>query len=791
MADKYTDERIDAIRLTARHPGEQAEQLAKEARSRVEANVAATQKFREQRREDREFIEFQYDDEAIDERKQGRKPALQVHLVNERIQEVMHKYRESGIGFRVASATSETGDDAAKAFNGLAARDQRDSLSEAEMERVILEAVYYGEGWGTWDEVDAEGMLDSGAMRYENGRMEFSEEASLGMFDRTLRMRACDAERIYEDPTDDTPDRRNLNWLVETEQITLEERNSRYPKAARLPLSVFDAGDSWFPEHNVGQGPKRDQMVVIARYYRRRLEKIEYVWHPTFGDKTIREDRLSPEQKQTIELDPMQVRRYTRNAPIIELIVTDGLFVLEGPTVLPYTTIPYFRAVNTEERLEDGERIKRGYVYRLRDMCAAMSVGLSDVFWKTAIAGTPGWIAPADAVQAYPRDWGDTTRPKNVRQYDQYTRYPGGDGNPQPLQPPQYVSPTPDQSGSMEMLSATRDMIGATAGAADPQQRDVNAQHRSGVALDRMERMAAASRSLPIWNAEKITTRRAAEIWLMKARYTYDRIGRRLIVAGESPSKPDEGWLVGVPFVRHPSTGALIPVTTTPDQMTYPLPGTEDANGVPRTLQIHRFNPATDAVKVATHAQSLNAAGNDAYAETLGQMAAALPDHALILLKASLHAMADRFPVDEVLKELDAVSPPAADTGQTDIMALPGQFRQLQQQFNEQQQMMQQLQEAANQTNAAKEIASLRAQTDSATAQLKAQVDQIVAQMKVDADLQKTRIVTEQREDAAILAAATKRDSDETAAEVTAFVEGVKQQTDDDAGEKPEKKESD
>ena len=309
-----------------------------------------------------------------------------------------------------------------------------------------------------------------------------------------------------------------------------------------------------------------------------------------------------------------------------------------------------------------------------------------------------------------------------------------------------------------------------------------------------MERMAATQLSLPVWNAEKISTRRSGEIWLMKAKYIYDRPGRRLIVAGESPSRPDEGWLVGVPFVRHPVTGALIPVQVPEEVRSYPLPGTEDAQGQPRTLQVHRFNPATDAVRVATHAQSLNAAGNDAYAQTLGQMAAALgPGHPaqLVLLKASLHATADRFPVDDVLKELDAIMPPAADEAQTDIMALPGQFRALQQQFMEQQQVVQQLQQAADANTTAKEIAAIKAQVDQGNAELKARVDAALADLKARTELEKTKIVTDQREDAALLAAASKTDASRDAAETAAFIKGVEQAKDDDAGEKPEKKEND
>ena len=785
MADRMSDRILGDILPKATIPPEWMEDLAKEARKRVAASEAGTAGFREQRKEDRQFVEFQYSEEDVEEREGARKPALQAHLAKERIQEVMHRFRESGLWFRVGSATGETGNDAARAFNGLAQRDQRESLGEAEMERIVTDAAYYGEGWGTWDEVDAEGMLQSGVARYENGSITYADTAAASIFDRRLRLRHCNAENIYEDPSDTSPDRRDMNYLIETEKITLEERNARYPKAKKLPASVFSAGDGWFThDPDEGHGPKRDQRVVLARYYRRRVENVTYVWHPSgqFKYGSVREDRMSQEQQAVVDLDPMNVRRITKSSKIVERIVTDGLHVLEGPVTLPYESIPYFRAVHMEEELPTGEITKRGMVYLLRDPNAAISVGLSDIFWKTAIASPPVWLATGDSTLAYPRDWDDTTRPIGIRRYDEYSRYPGSDGNPLKLTPPAFVSPTPDLSGALQMLQVTRDFMSASAGAADPNQRETNVQQRSGVAMDRLERMRAAAQSLLVWSAEHITIPRSGEIYVMKARYTYDRVGRHLIVAGESPSKPDEGWLVGLPFVRHPTTGELITVDVPPEARTYPLPGTEDMSGQPRTLQVHRFNPATDAVRVVTHAQSLNAAGNDVFAENLGTMAASLGQGnpaQLVLLKGALHAMGDRFPVDDVLKGIEALMPPATDDAQTDIMALPAQLRAMQQQMAEQQQLMEQFKQAADSNEAAKEIAAIKAQVDKSNAELKARVDSAIADMKARTDLEKTRIVTDQREDASVLAAATKTDTARDAAETQAFVEGLKQAQND------------
>ena len=176
-------------------------------------------KYYEQRDDDRSFVEQHYTDEEIDWRLRKRKPALEMHLIEARVQEIMHDFRKAPPEFGVGPAGSGVITEEQQMFNGLALRDQRDNLSAAEFQKAFREAVLYGEAWCRWVIVDEE----SGQ---EGGERAGDAELSLGMFDKRLRMEACDNDNIYPDPMDTSADRSRMNYLIHVQRMTIEERDN-------------------------------------------------------------------------------------------------------------------------------------------------------------------------------------------------------------------------------------------------------------------------------------------------------------------------------------------------------------------------------------------------------------------------------------------------------------------------------------------------------------------------------------------------------------------------------------
>ena len=727
----------------AGEPSERMEAIAREARERVAEVMEFESRFREERRVARDFIEQHFTEEELRSRRETQRPALELHPIEARAQEILHDYRKSGTGFRIGSATSEVGDKAAAAFHGLAIRDQRDSLSEAEMEKVALEMVLYGLGIGKWVAVDEDGLEGGEGALFSDTTEEMSEALSLGAFDKRLRLVACDNENVYPDPRDTTLDKSQMSFLIEVERMTLEERNRRFPMAAqkKLPASVFDADDEkdmfWFSHGRTG--PSRDREVRVATYYKRYRKQVDYVWTPLFGEHAKREDRLTAQERAQVARaeEVGDVSRFQKEASFIRMHVTDGMFELMDPWTLPFSRIPYFFAMGPVYTFTDGQRAPRGLVHQLRDTNQWMDLTASSAAFKQGIASEDGWIGSAEATRGHANDW-NTRRPKTIKLYNEYTTLPGPGGERLKLSPPIYHSSQPALDAAAQMMGVQRELIGVQTGSADPQSRDTTSQMRSGMALKRIDEMAAASRTIFMWNLEKVTARSMGETWLSMARYVYDRPGRLVVISATQSRKPDEGWLIGVPFIRDLTTGKPLPLHDLPEDVTK-IPNQTN----PKLMdEVFRFNPPTDAVKVTTFSMALVKAGKESLIEWLMSLAALSPPLTPILAQSVFEAAEDIIPAaGEIAARLRAAMPtPPADP--TDAAEAPALVGVLQQQMQQMQQQMQELEKKAAPAEAAREVAKRNADKDVEIAKLRAQVE--VYKANLAADVKRDELVVKQ-----------------------------------------------
>ena len=671
---------------------------------------------------------------------------------------MMDDHRLAGIGFGVGSAT---GGDASN-YHGLALRDQRDSLSDAAMERIVRDAVLYGEGWGQWFLVDEDEMpADANMLLFADRRTPSGDALSLGALDKRLRMRACDADHVYEDPHDDTPDRSQMDWLIEVQRMTVERRNRVYPNAKRLPAGVFDQHDraDWWlgRASRMGGGPERDRIVRVAHYYRRLSEMVDFVWTPGFGEEARREDRLSAEQ-QALLAAATDVRRFRREVSVLWLHVTDGAYELMPAQRIPWGRIPYFRAVGDELVTVDGQVIKRGMVYELKDANKWMDVSASEVVQNQAVSGKDGWVAPSEAIRNHPDSWRDTRVPKSVREYDAFPLVPGpGGARQEPVPAPFYHSSRPDVESGVASMASARELIGLSTGSADAQDRDTSGAYRSGVAIDRMDRMAASNRQKYVWNAEKITAWSSGSIWKLMSPHVYDRVGRRLYISGQRSSDDDVGVIIGIPFLRQ--DGKLIPLgPEVGDAKSLPDPSNPEVQH-----DVHRFDPPSEAVKITTHATNLAQAGRAGLAETLAGLMQGNPGLTPALAEPMLAALGDRFPVKDAQERVRAMFPQPVDPSKgVPYEKLPEMVGQLQQQIQQMGQQMQALQQAADQTNAAREIESEKASSR------RAEVD-----AKIEADLQREKMRIDAQRELKVVDVAADAEKQYNQAEADAVMKGL------------------
>ena len=768
MLDDFDDLTEDTY---AGDPSERMEKIAREARERVSETMEYESKAREERQVARDFIEGHYDDEELEARRQTKRPAMELHLIESRAQDILHDNRKSGAGFRIGSATSQVGNEAAAALHGLAVRDQRDSFSEAEMEKICHEMVLYGLGVGKWMIVDEDGLQGGEGHLFSDTAGEMSEALSLGAFDKRLKMVACDTEDVYADPRDTSPDKSQMAYLIEVETMTLEERNRRYPLAAKkkLPASVFDADfeDSsfWFASNRTG--PTRDREVRIATYYKRYTEKVDFVWVPAWG-KARRADRLSAQEQSEFTAAEAAGKgsRYPKEVSYIKMHVTDGMFELQEPFRLPFKRIPYFFATGPVYTFTDGQRVPRGLVHQMRDTVLGMDLTISDMAFKMSIAGQDGWVGAAESIRGHANDWKDTTRPKSIRLYNQYSTLPGPGGERLQLTAPTYHSSQPAIVSSVGAMGVQRELLGMQTGAADPQSRDTTNQLRSAAALKRLDEMTASSRTTFLFNLEKVTYRAMGETWLEMARFVYDRPGRLVVVSAGQSNAPDEGWLIGIPFIRDLTTGKPIPLPDLPENVTR-IPNRSN----PEMMDtVYRFNPPTDAAHVTTFSMALTKAGRESMIEWLMSLAGLSPTLTPLLAPEVFEAAEDIVPAaGNIAKRIRATMPtPPEDP--TDAAQAPSLVAVLQQQMQQAQQQIQELQKKAAPAEAAREVAERNAAKDIEIAKLRAQVDVYKANLQADVkrdelsvksamDYDKADADRDQKRESAILDAAIKFDT--------------------------------
>ena len=821
MADAYTDEALSRLSPATRMQTERDMALLNEAKLRANEAQAGRSQWHLQRDADREFVQHQFTDLQRSWRRQTERPVIQIHMLETRVEQVLHDWRASETGFRVGSRTGKGGEDAARIFNGLAARDQRESDFNRVMHDVVEDGITFGEGWGKVVAVKASDMLEQD--RPWDGE-QWSVKGALGMLERDLKFKRVPMEDVWPDPHAMEHDRSDMEWLIETRWISREKRDARWPNARKVPVNSFDAGDrtmrQWF---NVG-GPMRDEMCRIALYWRRRWVEQDYVFLPDW-EVPVRRDRLTADQKFEVEAAGDAVIVERERAPIVELTVLDGSTILAGPIRQPVTRIPYFRVVGKEVRYSNGEMVPRGLVALLRGPSKWMSVTASDVAWKQSTTGVTSAVMSPEALSGHEEDWDNQANPPLVKFANEYERFPSEGGERKQLRPPVFMQAQHNFAEETGIISMLAGLMATVGGSADANQRIEGEAARSGAAIRGVSAMESANRSRWMYDAHNNGVMTAARIWFDWAVPTYGgQTGRKIYVASESPGDPDEGALVGVPFFHDPTSGEpvawpwvaahvdRIPLpprlpdgtwVTPPMQLAMgggaampltegappaaPPPGPGAAPPVQPTVMIHRFNPLTDRVKLTTFSSGIVKLGADATAQFAQSLLPVAGPAAPALLKQTVKAVSTILPVDGLVKEVEAIDPTPPDLGDMDVGTLAAHLRIERMRTRELEQRLEQAAAAADQTQAAREIEAMKAEQRSETAKAVAEIRSAtalaVAEIRRETATETTEAEVEQRREQVVIenAAAVQVSGDKEAgkAAVAGLQAGLKAGEDD------------
>lgn len=409
--------------------------LLEEARKRFKRAVEAEDENRRLRKQDMEFHagnsdnHYQWSDDAKRSRMPNGKlarPMLTVNKLPQHTRQVTNEQRQNRPAIKVRAVDDKGDIKVADVLNGIVRH-----VESNKNEKYSGAAVAYTTA--------CEHQVISG-LGYFAIATDYCDSDS---FDQDIFFRRIrNPFTIYDDPDIQTPDGRDRKWLFETDLITEEEYQARFPDADQIEWSALGAEEfaHWF---NV-----TEKKLRIANYWR--VEETAQ-WLSLMPDGQIVKDSKKAEgAQQSRRVMDRKVVCYTLNgAEVLETTEWAGRF------------IPFCRVVGNEFDI-DGKVEISGLVRN------AKGAQMMYNWWVTNEAEFLGsstkapYIAAMEALQGFEEEWRTSnTQNHAVLHFNAFDE----DGNPVPV--PQRVAPVLPAAGFIQAKMGAADDIKSTTGQYD------------------------------------------------------------------------------------------------------------------------------------------------------------------------------------------------------------------------------------------------------------------------------------------------------------------------------------
>ncbi|RMF05642.1 MAG: hypothetical protein D6773_05030 [Alphaproteobacteria bacterium] len=363
--------------------GSTDEHILEEARKRSASALEFWSDVYKEADEDAAFADGnQWPDSVVRERESLGQSSLTINTLPQYIDQVLGDARRNSPSIKVSPA-----DDAAegqevegfsgerytlaKVYEGLIRQIERDSSAEAHYDTAIAEAVIGGIGW----------------LRV------YSAYAAETTFDQVIRVKSVRGRsNVLLDPSAVEPDMSDANYGFVLTDLDRETFEKRYPRAQ--PGSL-------------GGDPERDDVVRIAEYYSREPYDREAVLLST--GETVWRDEIKDVEDEMAAKGIVVVRsRKVRSHKVIWRKITANS-VLEGPTVIPCSTIPLVPVFGKEIYYE-GRPHYRGVIRPARDAKQVHNYWISAATDAVASSPVAPWLVTPAQIAGYEASWQDANR---------------------------------------------------------------------------------------------------------------------------------------------------------------------------------------------------------------------------------------------------------------------------------------------------------------------------------------------------------------------------------------------
>lgn len=407
---------------------DQKASVLEEAKQRFEYSLERSSHNREKMREDIRFAAASPDDpwqwDKQDQVTRKGRPMLTINKMPQHIRQVTNDIRQNRPSIRFRPADDKADPETADILMGLVRHIEANSDADIAYDTASEHMVVHGLGY---IRVLADYIRDDS----------FDQDIFIG--------RVKDPFKCYDDPDIQDPAGEDRKWFFIEEILKEDEFKALYPDAEPIDWT-FAKDDGWLT------GEKE---VRVVEYF-------EQVEKPA----TL---LLWPNGATSYKGEPMPSGVIAGMRPIKERKASKCIVMwrkLNGQQVLeerefPSRHIPVARVVGNEWEV-DGKTYLSGLVRNAKDSQRMYNVAQSAIVERVLQAPKSPWVAPADAVEGYEKEW-QTANTAN----HSFLPYNHVDADGNPIPPPQRTSPATVETGLNQIAMGAADDIKSETGQYD------------------------------------------------------------------------------------------------------------------------------------------------------------------------------------------------------------------------------------------------------------------------------------------------------------------------------------
>jgi len=414
------------------------EEILAEARARLQTAIGATSTNRETQVDDLKFYAgdsdnmFQWPGEVLQTRTSAAglptRPTLTINKLPQHVHQVTNEQRMNRPGIKVIPSDDEAQEEVAEIFNGVIRHIEYISDADVAYDTACENQVVYGEG-------------------YVRILTEYCDDDS---FDQDLKIgRIRNSFSVYMDPMIQDPTGADAKWCFITEDLTKQEYERLYPKAAPITtLMSLGVGDQsisqWINENT----------VRVAEYFYVDYEKKTLNLYP--GNETAFDGTSEDKMMRSMFGKPLRQRVAMQRK--VKWVKTNGYEVLEQSDWAG-KYIPVVRVVGNEFEV-DGRIYVSGLVRNAKDAQRAYNYWVSQEAEMLALAPKAPFIGYGGQFEGYEHQW-KTANTTNWPYLEVNPDVTDGSGSALPL--PSRAQPPMASSGLLQAkMGASEDIKSAT-----------------------------------------------------------------------------------------------------------------------------------------------------------------------------------------------------------------------------------------------------------------------------------------------------------------------------------------